>query len=99
MHTFWFKDLTQQQFITTVERKFSKQTAVLHQALIKYDVAVRAHLLMFVVHSTNCCLTVPVLSFEGTVTSKFELREAVHRDDHSQYIKWKNHRLEERSAK
>lgn len=80
MHTFWSKKMTQQQFITTVERKFNKQTVVSCQVLNDYDMAVQAHLFIFVaVHGAKCGLTVPVLSSEGTVPSKLqiELKEAV----------------------
>lgn len=63
------KNLTQHQFIITVERKFNKQRTVLHQALNKYDVVVQAYLFKLV-HSANCCLTTQVRSSEGTVTSK-----------------------------
>lgn len=37
-----FKNMTQQEFNTTVERKFDKQTVVSHQALSKHDMAVQA---------------------------------------------------------
>lgn len=55
-----FKNMTQQEFNTTVEKKFDKQTVVSHQALSKHDMAVQALFNCFNLEATaaqihQCC--------------------------------------------